>query len=304
MNHVKELIFQTWPPVGKMPAVVRQSPDPWLQGSLHHLLCWPTGHYNAAAKLIHLKVSFCVDSSKSLDADPLLFHFQCGVHVVKSWLRMLLNSGVTQVLRLVSNVNCGPEMSCWATNSQFNWKLEEYSRDVSVHAESIDAVVIRPGSSKNDKKGGTKKRWKGSLGHLQGLWEYIGFDSPPAWVEIHIRGLSVWSMSRGITTSGEVSWQTGPGHWMVLRTSLHSYINRIKTSNWGLLASFEHSGRRTRKMSPGWWENLESGSSNPSISTKSRDARQSLKGGIIAILRHKLMDYINSNAKATSNTLR
>ena len=65
-------------------------------------------------------------------------------------------------------------------------------------------------------------------------------------VEIHIRGLSVWSMSQGITTTGEVSWQTGPSHWMVLKTSLHSYINRIKTPNGGLLVSFEHSGGEER----------------------------------------------------------
>ncbi len=107
-----------------------------------------------------------------------------------------------------------------------------------------------PGSSKVDKKGGTRK--KGKRVHWV-IYEVFGntlvLTVLRLWVqvEIHIRGLSVWSMSRGITTAGEVSWQTGPGQWMVLRTSLHSYINRIKPSNWGLSASFEHSGGKTKK---------------------------------------------------------
>lgn len=94
-------------------------------------------------------------------------------------------------------------------------------------------------------KGGNKKEVKGFIGSFFAVFgNTLVLTGFRLWVhiEIHIKGLSVWSMSHGITTSGGggggVSWLTGPGHWMVLRTSLHSYINRIRTSNWGLLASF------------------------------------------------------------------
>lgn len=63
-------------------------------------------------------------------------------------------------------------------------------------------------------------------------------------LEIHIRGLRVWSMSCWKTTAGEVSCQTGPGHRTVFKTSLRYLINRIKISVQGLLASFEHLGGR------------------------------------------------------------
>lgn len=59
-NHVKGLIFQPWPPAGKMPAMVQRRPDPWLQGSHCHLLCGPPGYYNATLKVI---LSVCVGFS-------------------------------------------------------------------------------------------------------------------------------------------------------------------------------------------------------------------------------------------------
>lgn len=146
------------------------------------------------------------------------------------------------------------------------------------------------GVPKSTKRGAQKKEVKGFIWVI-----YKVFGNTLVLtvlrVEIHIRGLSVWSMSRRITTAGEVSWQTGPGHWMVLKTSLHSYINRIKMSNWGLLASFEHSRGRRKKTSmrlerplqkasvlrmvgelkdDSVSHNLELESSNPSISTKRR----------------------------------
>lgn len=146
-----------------------------------------------------------------------------------------------------------------------------------------------------DKKGAKKKEVKGFIGSfhkvfgdtlvLTGLWHWVQD-------EIHIRGLSVWSMSRGITTAGEVSWQTGPGHWMVLKTSRHSYINRIKMSNRGLLASFEHSGKTLKRpddpskgkcsqggertQTGGYDLEFEFFSSNSFLSTKSREAQQSI----------------------------
>lgn len=51
-------------------------------------------------------------------------------------------------------------------------------------------------------------------------------------------------MSCWKTTAGEVSCQTGPGHRIVLKTSLRYLINKIKISVQGLLASFEHVGGR------------------------------------------------------------
>lgn len=129
------------------------------------------------------------------------------------------------------------------------------SRDVSVHIDIVYAVVKWSGSSKNrgvvkDKKKGAKTEVKGFIGSFHKVFgDTLVLTGLQHWVqvEIHIRGLSVWSMSRGITTAGQVSWQTGPGHWMVLKTSRHSYINRIKTSNRGFLASFECSGKMLRR---------------------------------------------------------
>lgn len=204
--------------------------------------------------------------------------------------------------------------SCWVTNSQFNWKLLEYSRDVSVHIWIVYAVVKQPGSSKADKKGGAQKK-KGKRVHWV-IYEVFGNTllltvvRLRVQVEIHIRGLSVWSMSRGITTAGEVSWQTGPGQWMVLRTSLHSYINRIKTSNWGLSTFFSAFRKENQKDFDKTWtsfkrqkdggrtetggfkgnsvsHDLEFESSSPSISAKHREAQQSFMRSINVILGYK-----------------
>lgn len=136
---------------------------------------------------------------------PLLFHFQRRVYVVESWPRVFLNSGVTQ--DAVAGFTC--KLWSWNTksrcvmNSKFNGKLVDYSREVRI--EIICAVVKRPGSSKVDKGGATKKRWKGSLGRFFGVFgNTLVLTGFRLWVhvEIHIRGLSVWSMSHGITTSG------------------------------------------------------------------------------------------------------
>ena len=151
---------------------------------------------------------------------------------------MLLNSGVTQALWLVF------ECKLWFWNTNSRWVTNSQPKACGIFQGCHVRVQIQQlwnhmGVPWLTKTGGTKKR--GKRVHWVICGEYIGFDKAP-WlcvqVEIHIRGLSVWSMSRGVTTAGEVSWQTGPGHWRVLRTSLHSYINRIKTSNWGLFWAF------------------------------------------------------------------
>lgn len=252
MNHVKRLIFQTWPLVGKVPAVVRQSPDLWLQGYFAASCVSPTGFYNATLKWILWEVSVCVDSSQGTGWWPYSFSFQHGVYAVEFWVRMLLNSGVTQVLWLVLNLNCGSETQSPAEWRIPSWKLVEYSRDVSVHMQLWNSLAVFKIDKRGAQKRGKRVHWViyGVFGNtlvLTGLQLCVQ-------VGIHIRGLSVWSMSCGITTAGKVSWQTGPGHWMVLRTSRHSYINRIKTSNWGLLALACGRGvtKKTKKANVLW----------------------------------------------------
>lgn len=73
MNHVKGVIFHTWPPVRKNAGSGWRSTDPWLQGSLCHLLCQPTSHYNATLKLILCELSFCVDSFQGTERWPSSF---------------------------------------------------------------------------------------------------------------------------------------------------------------------------------------------------------------------------------------
>lgn len=139
---------------------------------------------------------------------------------------------------------------------EFPVQLRSCRRDVKLHM-----------SSKVDQKGGTKrgKRVHWVIYRVFGNTLVLAGLRIRVQLQIHIRGLRVWSMSRWITTAGEVSWRTGPGQWIVLKTSLRYYINRIKMSVQGPLASFERSGGRIEKtwtsfkMFSGWWENSDWG---------------------------------------------
>lgn len=154
MNHVKGLIFQPWPPARKMPAVVRRSPDPWLQGSLCHILCWPTGHYNATLKLI-LCLSVCVDFWSHWRLTLLFFIFGMGFMWLSPALRLRCNPSALAGFKC--KLWSWNTKSCWVKNSQFDWKLTEYSRNLSIHICSYE-------SSKVDENVDTKKGVKGFIG--------------------------------------------------------------------------------------------------------------------------------------------
>lgn len=202
-------------------------------------------------KLILRGLSFCLHSIQSTGFWPSSLSFLVWLCVLKFRLKMLLSSGVTQVLWLVSNINHGHANKV-LLSYEFPVQLRSCRRDVKLHM-----------SSKVHQKGGTKrgKRVHWVIYRVSGNTLVLAGLRLRVQLEIHIRGLRVWSMSRWITTAGEVSWQTGPGHWIVLETSLRYYINRIKMSVQGLLASFERSEGRIEKtwtsfkMFSRWWEN-------------------------------------------------
>lgn len=174
---------------------------------------------------------------------------------------MLLNSGVTQVLWLVSKVICGP-----VTQSPAEWRIPSSTESSWNTPEMLVFILKLHMQMWNDlgvpklTKGGIKKKVKGFVGSftrsLGRHWFWQGSGSGCR-LKSTLGALSVWSMSPGIATSGEVIWQTGLGHRMVLRTSIHSYINRIKMSDWSLLASSENSGGRSKKDFDKTWTDFK-----------------------------------------------
>lgn len=155
MNHVKGLIFQTWPPAGKVPPVVWRSPDTWPQGSLRHLLCWQAGHDNTTLKLILWEVSFCVDSYQvRWPSFSFLACSLCGKVLSQNALKLGCNPSAVDGFKC--KLLSWNTKSCWATNSQFNWKLVEYSRNVNVHVKIVCSCKITQEFQGWQKKGGTK----------------------------------------------------------------------------------------------------------------------------------------------------
>lgn len=153
MDHVKGLIFQPWPPAGKMPAVVQQRPDPWLQGSHCHLPWGPAGHYNATLKVI---LSVCVDFSEVTGGCQLSF-------LTFSMEFLWLNPALKQCKFCGwFQIRCGAQ-----TQNPTEWRIPSLTGS-SRNSPRILSVICRYADFQHWQKGGTKKEVKGFTGSSRG----------------------------------------------------------------------------------------------------------------------------------------
>lgn len=231
-------------------------------------------------KLILRGLSFCLHSFQTLGFWPSPLSF-FGVtlcvevqtqNAIELWYNWSAVAGVKYKPRSW-NIK-----SCWVMNSQFSLDPVEEFRDVHVKLHMSSKVVQKGG-----KKRGKRVHWV--TYKVSGNTFLLARLRLKGQLEIHIRGLRVWSMSCWITTAGEVNCQTGPGHWVVLKTSLRYLINRIKISVQGLFWAFGRENQRRlecpskcfrdggRTQTGGFKEDsvghdLESDSSNPALEHK------------------------------------
>lgn len=156
-----------------------------------------------------LQSSLCCDSQPATAA--------------QNWKRYL---GESVCLHPIQSNRCWPSplsvvKSCWMMSSQIwgNWKLATCS------VFKLKLHVSPKLRQRGPQKRGKRVHWVADEFSRNTL--VLTGIQLTLQLQIHINGLSVWSVSGRITTAAEVSGQIGPGRWMVLKTSLHSYINRI-----------------------------------------------------------------------------